>query len=243
MTAFGTFDVDDSDRLRVYRYVERRGVVKPSEVAESVGLDPETFRHHLSILKRDGYLVEDDGQLRVVLETGEAEEHTTAGLEFVIRPARQEDFAGVLGAIRAAAEPGLDLVAESVAEQLRYEETLLRHNAARTRLFFVATVSNDVVGWCHVEVPRLAKLADTAEVTLGVLEEYRRYGIGSHLLQRTRSWASANELRKLYNSLPATNEEGITFLERNGAVVEARRPDHFRIDGELVDEVMLAMDL
>jgi GNAT superfamily N-acetyltransferase len=242
MTAFGKFDVNDSDRLAIYRYVDRHGIAKPREVAEAVGLEPEAFRHHLSILKRDGYL-EEDGQLRVTLETGEAEEHTAAGLQFVIRPARQEDFAGVLGAIRAATEPGKDLVAESVAEQLQYEETLLRHNAAETRLFFVATVSNDVVGWCHVEVPRLAKLADTAEVALGVLEEYRRYGIGSHLLQRARSWASANDLRKLYNSLPATNEDGIAFLEENGAHVEARRHDHFQIDGELVDEVMLAMDL
>jgi len=61
MTAFGTFDVDDSDRLSTYRYVDRHGPVEPRTVAEAVGIDPESFRHHLSILKRDGYLEEVDG--------------------------------------------------------------------------------------------------------------------------------------------------------------------------------------
>ncbi|MFB6164518.1 MAG: GNAT family N-acetyltransferase [Haloarculaceae archaeon] len=243
MSAFGSFEFADDDRMRIYRYVERCGAVTPREAAEHAEVDPETFRHHVAMLKRDGYLAESDGRLRVDLEAGEAEEFESAGLQYVVRPAHQEDTSGVLGAIRAVAEHDRYLVAESVAEQLAYEETLVRHNTANTRLFFVATVREEVVGWCQVEVPRLAKLAHTAELTVGVLAEYRRYGIGSQLLQRGMAWAASEECRRAYNSVPETNDLAIEFLQENGWYVDAWRIDHFEIDGELVDEVMLAVDL
>jgi ribosomal protein S18 acetylase RimI-like enzyme len=47
----------------------------------------------------------------------------------------------------------------------------------------------------------------------------------------------------VYNSLPATNEDAVAFLESHGWTVEAVREDHYEIDGDLVDEVMLARRL
>lgn len=243
MSPFGSLDLDDDDRMSIYRYVERHGVVDTSEAAEYVGIDPETFRHHVSILKRDGYLREEGGKLRIELAEGEREEHETAGLNYLIRPARQEDTSGLLGVVREIADSRKHIVAESVAEQIEYEDALLRHNVGETRVFFVATVEDEVVGWCQVEVPRLAKLAHTAEITVGVLVEYRRYSIGSHLLQRGMEWARANGSRRVYNSLPETNDLAVSFLQENGWRIEAVRDDHFEIDGEPVDEIMLAADL
>ena len=40
--------------------------------------------------------------------------------------------------------------------------------------------------------------------------------------------------------VPATNEGAVEFLERNGWDMEATRRGHYRIDGDLVDEVQLA---
>jgi ribosomal protein S18 acetylase RimI-like enzyme len=240
---FGTLDIETDDRRRVYRYVERRGAVPPSEVADAVELDPETFRHHVAVLKRDGLLREVDGKLRVELDRGEVEEQETGGLQYEIRPARQEDTSGVLGVIRTIADTKRHLVAESVAEQLAYEQALTRHNAAETRLFFVGVVADEVVGFCHVEVPRMAKLSHAAQVTVGVLEEYRRYSIGSHLLQRGMSWARSQGCRRVYNSIPESNDLALSFLQDNGWRVEAIRSGHFLVDGDPVDELQLAADL
>ncbi|MFB6082966.1 MAG: GNAT family N-acetyltransferase [Halorientalis sp.] len=243
MGPFGSFELDD-DRMAIYRYVERQGVVDTSEVAEHVGIDPETFRHHVSILKRDGYVREtDEGKLRVRLDCGESEEHETAGLHYEIRPACQADASGLLGVVREVADEQVHLVAESVAELIEYEDALFRNNASETRVFFVATVEDEVVGWCQVEIPRMAKLAHTAEITVGVLVEYRRYSIGSHLLQRGMGWARASGCRRVYNSVPETNDLAVSFLQENGWRVEAVRNDHFEIDGDPVDEIMLATDL
>ncbi|MFB6269862.1 MAG: N-acetyltransferase family protein, partial [Halobacterium sp.] len=48
---------------------------------------------------------------------------------------------------------------------------------------------------------------------------------------------------KIYNSVPASNEDAIAFLEEHGWAVEARRSDHYKLGDEYVDEVMLDVRL
>jgi ribosomal protein S18 acetylase RimI-like enzyme len=239
-------EFETRDRQRVYEYVERHGAVPPEELAdkETVRIDPGRFRQIVSVLKRDGYLAEEDGLLRVALEAG-AEEELTAddGTEFVVRPARQEDVSGLIGVIRQVAEDRHYIEAETVAEQLDHDDALIRHNQVDTRMFFVATVDGEVVGWIGLQAPEINKLEHTAKLTLGILGEFRGLGIGSHLLQRGLTWAQSNEYLKVHNSIPASNEDAIAFLESHGAEREAVREDHYRIDGEFVDEVMLGISL
>jgi RimJ/RimL family protein N-acetyltransferase len=62
-------------------------------------------------------------------------------------------------------------------------------------------------------------------------------------MRRALSWAEEEGFHKVYNSIPATNRAGIEFLEDHGWNTEAIRRDHYRIDGEFVDEVMMALVL
>lgn len=237
-----TFDSDA--HRRIYEYVERRGTVRPEEIWETLRIDPERFNHEVAILKRDGVLREDDeGRLRIALDVGAAEEYEEAGVAYTVRPARQEDHSGIVGVIREVTREHTHIVAESVAGELDFEDALIRHNDVESRVFFVATIERDIVGWSHLDVPGLEKLDHTAELTVGVLAEYRSHGIGSHLLQRGLAWAQANDRRKVYTSLPATNPDGIAFLLDHDWQIEAVRSNHFRTGGELVDEVMLAHEL
>ncbi len=236
---------ETTDRQRIYEYVERHGAVRPEELYDQqvVRVEPERFRQLVAIMKRDGALEEHSGKLRVALEAGEREEYSTANIDFEVRPARQEDFSGIVGVIRQVATERTYIEAETVAEQLDHEEALIRHNDLDTRMFFVATVEDEVVGWCHVQSPELSKLRHTAELTLGILEEFQGETIGSHLLQRGFAWARANGYEKVYQSVPATNEEAIAFLKDHGMTEEARRTDHYKLDDSYADEVMLARHL
>ncbi|MFC7044992.1 GNAT family N-acetyltransferase [Halobacteriaceae archaeon GCM10025711] len=231
------------DRKRIYEYVERHGSVDRDEMVQALHLDPRGTRHHVAILKRDGYLAVDDGELQVAFEEGVAEEHRTDGVAFTIRTARQADLSGLVGAIRQVARERTYIEAESVADVIDHEEVLLRHNELESRMFFVACVGDEVVGWVHINAPEQEKLSHTAELTVGVLEGYRGHGIGSHLLQRGLEWAATNGYEKIYNSVPATNEDAIGFLEGHGWEVEAVRENHYKLDGEYVDEVMMAVQL
>jgi ribosomal protein S18 acetylase RimI-like enzyme len=251
--------LDHEDRAEIYDYVERRGSVSKKEVITGTLDQRRALTHHVAILKRDGYLEEtDDGELQIALETGEEEAFSIDDDgEYAIRPARQDDLSGIVGAIRQVTEEMTYVVAETVADELDHEDVLLRHNELESRMFFVATVEDEgqsgaersdgtdvrdeVVGWAHLHAPELEKLNQTAELTVGVLEGYRERGIGSQLLERALAWVDEQGYEKLYQSVPSTNERAIEFFEERGWQVEAVRENHYKLGDEYIDEVMMAL--
>ncbi len=233
-----TFESDASRRL--YEYVERNGTVKRNALRDHVELSAEEFGTHLEKLKTRGYLEEEGGTLQIALEFGAIEEYETDGLHFTVRPARQTDFEGLVETIRDVTAEETYVVAETIAEQLLYEQAVTRHNTVESRVFFVATVDGEVVGWTHLDCPQVDQVQEVARQTVGVREAYRGKGIGSKLLQRGLEWAEANGYRKVYNSVPMTNDRALEFLTDHGWDTEAIRRDHYTIDGEYVDEVMMA---
>ncbi|WP_251330117.1 GNAT family N-acetyltransferase [Haloplanus pelagicus] len=231
---------DHEDRRDIYDYVEAHGDVRADQVRRALNLDPEAFGHHVTILRRDGYVRRDGNRLRVAYQEEDVEEHAAADVTFTIRAAQQRDLSGLIGVIREVAEEGTYIEAETVADLLDHEEVILRHNEVRSRMVFVACVDDEVVGWVHLDLPEMEKLAHTAVLTVGLLPTYRDHGIGTALLDRGVRWACEHGFEKLYNSVPATNEAAVDFLEAHGWETEAIREDHYHIDGEYVDEMMLA---
>jgi len=255
---------DEIDR-RIYEYVERNGGASRAEArdavrverrlaskpartgpeVEEVPIDPAEFDERVARLEADGLLVADGNRLRVATEGEYDPETVVAGDEEVtIRPARQDDLGGIVDAIREVTAERTHIVAESVAEAVDQEGALLRRNDRVSRMFFVATDAEDaVVGWVEVHGSEMEKLRHTAELTVGVREAHREHGIGSALLSAGIEWADDAGYRKVYQSVPATNEVAVDLLEANGWTVEATRDDHYLVDGDLVDEVMLAVRL
>jgi len=227
------------ERKEIYEFVEDHGEVTYDDLLES-GILTETDRYQqlVAVMKRDGMLEEENGVLRTAVDAGVEEEHGIDGMTVTVRQARQEDISGVIGVIRQVTSEKKYVVAESVEQQLSGDSTLVDTDLENQH-FFVATVDDEVIGWCGLEIPKMDKLSHTAELTLGVLEEYRGMGIGDILLERGLEWAEDNGLHKVYNSIPSVNESAIEFLKEHGWKKEAIRTDHYRIDGEFVDEVMM----
>lgn len=228
------------DRRQLYEFVEDQdGVTEQDLVDSEVLRDPDRIRQLIAVMKRDGLLTEEDGVLRTGVEAGDDESFEIDGLTVTIRPARQTDISGIVGVIRHVTTEKRYVVAETVEQQLSGDSTLI-DTGLEHRQFFVATIDGEVVGWCGLSIPEMEKLRHTAELTLGVLEEYRGRSVGGHLLERGMRWADAAGLHKVYNSIPAANEEGLEFLGNHGWHTEAIRNDHYRIDDAFVDEVMMA---
>ena len=230
----------------IYQYVERHGTAARHRVRDMVSLPAEDFREELDRLTCQGYLEDDGGTLRIALDAGAVERHVTDETTYTIRPARNDDFEALVDTIRAVTETSTYVVAESIAEQLLYEDTVNRHTTVESRVFFVAiddAEEGEMIGWTHLDLPQMEKLKNTAQLTVGVRAEYRHEGIGSQLLERALEWANANGYRKVYNSVPTVNDEAIAFLEAHGWHTEGIRRDHYTLDGDLVDEVMMACEL
>ncbi|MFC6718328.1 GNAT family N-acetyltransferase [Natrialbaceae archaeon GCM10025810] len=230
-------------KRRIYEYVERHGTVKRNVLFTVVSLPASEFETQLEELKTDGYLEEAGGTLRLTFEFGAVETFETDEFEYAIRPARQSDFEGLVETIRDVSAEETYVVAEVIAEQLLYEDAVTRHNTVRSRVFFVATIDGDVVGWTHLDLPQLDHVRETARQTVGVKEAYRGHGIGNKLLHRGIEWAEANGYRKVYNSVPIVNDRALEFLTNHGWNTEAIRREHYTIDGEYVDEVTMAYEL
>jgi len=235
------------DRERIYEYLTAHGPADVESVGEALGLDASGIRHHVAILKRDGYLYEHAGMVDVGFDPtefeGEERSFSADDLEYVIRRAGHGDLGPLVDAMRAVTEGGSYVVAESVADIIDYEDVVLQHDALRSRMVFVAVAEEEVVGWVHLQSPESPRLHHTAELTVGVREPYRNHGVGSHLLERALEWAEAEGFEKLYNSVPSSNQAAIDFLESHDWEVEAVREDHYRVDDDYVDEVMMAYRL
>src|SRR5699024_9863652 len=133
------FEFTHEDRKTIYQRIEERDdPVAVEEVRDSIGLDPSGFRHHVAILKRDGLVTEEGGTLRAAFEgSDEADEETfeSDGIEFTIRPAIETDRSGLLGVIRQVAGGKTYTVAESVADIVDNDETIVQNTPVRSRMF------------------------------------------------------------------------------------------------------------
>ena len=89
---------------RIYQYVERHGTAARHRTLSALDVEADEFQDELEWLVTNGYLEDDGGTLRVDLGAGSVERHESDGTEYAIRPARQEDFEGVVDAIRRELE-------------------------------------------------------------------------------------------------------------------------------------------
>lgn len=237
---------DDGDREDLYNCVERHGRVKESEARRVLNLSPTAFGHHLTILRKNGYIREVGDELQIAHTADERETHEVDDTVVTVRAADEADREALEDVVDIVAGEDTYIEAETVAASLDYDGAVIRHNDLMSRLFFVAELADDdgdeLVGWVHLELPETEKLAHTAKLTIGIAPEYRENGIGHHLLDRGLRWASDHGYEKLYNSVPSTNERAIRFLEDHGWETEAVRENHYCIDGAYVDEVMMAVD-
>jgi ribosomal protein S18 acetylase RimI-like enzyme len=234
-------EFDHRDRKDIYDYIERNGRVNYDEARAALHMDETAFGHHVAILRRDGVIERDEDELQLAFDDAGVEIHAEGDVEFTIRQAREDDRDGLVEAIRSALGDRTYIVGETIADTVDHEKVLLRHNEVESRVFFLASVNGEVAGWVHLDHPEVDSLEHTAELTVGVVPEHRGHDIGTRLLERANEWARADDYEKLYNSVPATNERGIEWLESHGWETEAVREDHYRIDDEYVDEVMMAV--
>ncbi|PSP55345.1 hypothetical protein BRC82_06240 [Halobacteriales archaeon QS_1_67_19] len=248
LDAFAVPDFETDAQKRVYRYVERRGSATDDEIHEHIDLPTEDLAIAIQRLVQRGSLGAHAGTLRVTHGADVEKTYTLRGIDVTVRPAGQADLTDLVALIRTVTDERTYVVAESIAAQLAYEGTVIRHTGARSRLFFVATVDDEaahsrLVGWTHLTLPGIEYLGHTAELTVGVRPNFRRRGIGTRLVGIALAWAAAHGYRKVHQSLPGTNRAAIDFLGDHGWAIEAVRPDHYRIDGQFVDEVMMAVTL
>lgn len=241
MSSTATPEFDTKDRQRVYEFIRDEGPVSPKELegADILPVTPDRYHQIVAILKRDGYVTEIEGKVRDDYQPRESEEHEVEDVDIRVREARLDDLSGLAGVIRQVIEGETYIVGESVSHQLANVDTLLYGDSGTPPTYFVALVDGEVIGWVQLETRDVAKLDHVVYLTMGLLDEYRGLGIGSKLMDRAVTWAGEYGFTKVASNIPATNDSAIEFLESNGWDREGVRPDHYNINDQMIDEVLL----
>lgn len=224
----------------VYKHIERNGPLSVDEVNQAVSLSEEDVQTQVDRLRENGFIQESDGQLELGLDLGESEDHQTEDFEYVIRPATEDDFDELVDVIEGIAAKKTYVIANDLATELRYDDTVIRHNSRHSRVFFIATTGDEIIGWSHLDLPLVKYLRSTAQLTVGIRDAYRGYNVGTELLNRALDWAEENGYNKVYNNVAETNMRAISFLESRGWEEEGVRKNHYTIGHKQVDEVMMA---
>lgn len=237
----------EREELRqIYDLIARQEGVAVGTLREAdIDVDPDDVPEYVEALTDAGYLEERDGQLHLAVPTDPTRSAGEGDAEFEVRVARQADLSELKNVIEEVAAERTDIEAETIGEELDRDESLVRFDEETSRMFFVGVVEGEIVGWLHIEAPERNKLKHTAQFTLGVIDDYRREGIGKRLMTTGLEWAEAHGYHKVYNDFPATNRAALAFLDSldYDAHCEAVHRDHYLIDGEFVDLMSLAVYL
>lgn len=106
----------------------------------------------------------------------------------------------------------------------------------------VAELDTEVVG--YVSLVPASPLASNAHVVmidgLAVRPSARRRGVGAALLDAAVERARGDGARRVRLRVLATNEPALRLYERHGFVVEGVLAAEFHLDGEDVDDVLMA---
>ncbi|WP_161973839.1 GNAT family N-acetyltransferase [Hwanghaeella grinnelliae] len=96
------------------------------------------------------------------------------------------------------------------------------------------------VGECLLVGGQLNRIRHTATVGIGVLQAYQGIGIGQALMRDAVARARSAGIVRLELTVMVPNVRAIEFYERFGFEVEGRKRASVMIDGEPVDELLMA---
>jgi ribosomal-protein-alanine N-acetyltransferase len=109
----------------------------------------------------------------------------------------------------------------------------------RTHFFTVAVDSNNqIIGYAAVMVPSPGIEADV--LTVGVLPEYRKSGIGTAFMEQLENWASDKESNAMMLEVGVENTGAISLYESLGYIKISERKNYY---GAGLDALVMRKDL
>jgi RimJ/RimL family protein N-acetyltransferase len=169
--------------------------------------------------------------------------HLRDGRRGIVRVAQPADAEIWIENVGSVAAERVFLMTEQLTRTVEEVRQQFRDAELRQELYLVAEVEGVVVGGADFRRGRHSKNAHVAELGLSVLKAYRRIGLGEALLRAGLQWSRAGGIRKVRLGVFATNEAAIGLYKKLGFVEEGRLKEEVILNGNPVDELLLALRL
>ncbi|MED4869611.1 GNAT family N-acetyltransferase [Geobacillus stearothermophilus] len=106
------------------------------------------------------------------------------------------------------------------------------------KMIFVAETENKLVGFLAVIGGDVKRNQHSANVVLGVLEDYQGQGIATKLFNKAFEWAKEVGILRLGLTVMKGNDKAFNY-RKMGFVLEGERVQSLRVNGEFVNEYYL----
>lgn len=164
-----------------------------------------------------------------------------AAIDLSVRSAHPRDAAGIADCLDAVARERRWLCATE-GYGIRPTDDFIRANLAVGNPHFVAVTRDGlVVGWCDIIPPRpWPGFGHVGQLGMGVLDGWRRLGIGSALLDTALAACPARGFTRIELEVYAHNTPALALYRRFGFTEEGRKIGVRILDGEVQDIVLMA---
>jgi len=107
-------------------------------------------------------------------------------------------------------------------------------------LILLAIHDDEVVGYIEAERGKFNRNKHSAHINLAVLKKFQGRGIAKLFFNEVERWAKLNHIHRLDLCVFISNTNAINLYNKMGFVKEGTKKDTFLVDGNYVDEFMMA---
>lgn len=163
----------------------------------------------------------------------------------IISPISPNEAGNVIFLHKAVAEEHKYLISEMdeiVESEEEEAKTIQRICNSGNSIMLGAYIDGSLVGMATATGGNRKKTEHVTTIGIAVLPGYRDIGIGRKLMEAVIEWAKGNPMIiRISLSVFGTNERAIRLYKNLGFKVEGKRKGHFKIDNELIDEIMMGL--
>jgi RimJ/RimL family protein N-acetyltransferase len=121
-------------------------------------------------------------------------------------------------------------------QRRQLEETLSQEK----QMVFVAEQDGKLVGYLAALGGKMQRTRHSAEIVIGILQEFTGQGIGTQLFTAMEQWARQHHLHRLELGVMTHNVAAISLYKKQGFEIEGTRRHAYVINGQYVDEYYMA---
>lgn len=126
-------------------------------------------------------------------------------------------------------------------DERRYDKNLIAsYLSNKDDLFIGAFSEHEIVGFLSAKRGSFRRIRHSAYIVIGIRQAFQRQGIGSKLFDKLDEWARKNQLKRLELTVEVSNTPAINLYEKQGFSIEGIKRKTMLVDGEFVDEYMMA---
>ncbi len=120
------------------------------------------------------------------------------------------------------------------------EELIVNYLSDESDLFLGVFSEHEIVGFLAAKRGTFRRIRHSAYIVIGIRHAFQGQGIGSKLFDKLDEWARKNQLKRLELTVEVSNTPAINLYEKQGFSIEGIKSKTMLVDGEFVDEYMMA---